>query len=145
MGLVRPSGLFLESAALPPEPLSRRRACRHACPRCQNLSITDQDLWAKLILPKDANSMTSPIYRRWLIARIFPSVSLNQAVFAPPAVIMPFLIVIPGMSYSSNFTPRALSSATSASTSSTCQNAWLAFDVPALGVGYMNTPVRPHR
>src|SRR5580692_1684466 len=84
------------------------------------------------------------IYRRWLTARIFPSVSLNHAVFAPPPVIMPFFIVTPGMSYSSNFTPRAFSSATSASTSLTCQNAWLALDVPALSVGYINTPVPPH-
>jgi hypothetical protein len=43
---------------------------------------------------------------------VLPSESLNQAAFAPPAVAMP-----------------------SRSMSSTCQNAWLAFDVPALGVG----------
>jgi hypothetical protein len=41
-----------------------------------------------------------------------------------------------GMSYFSNFTPRAFSSATSRSMSSTCQNAWLAWEVPAFGVGY---------
>src|ERR1700691_3427287 len=35
------------------------------------------------------------IHRRWLTARIFPSVSLNHAVFAPPAVTMPFFIVKP--------------------------------------------------
>src|SRR5258705_5000062 len=82
--------------------------------------------------------------RRWLTARIFPSVSLNQAVFAPPPVAMLFFILIPGMSYSSNTTPRALSSATSASTSSTCQNAWLALEVPAFFVGYMKTSAPPH-
>jgi hypothetical protein len=59
----------------------------------------------------------------WLTARIFPSVSLNQAVFAPPPVAMPFFMDTPGRSYSSNFTPRAFSSLTSASTSSTDQNA----------------------
>jgi hypothetical protein len=75
---------------------------------------------------------------------MFPSVSLNQAVFAPPPVAMLFFIVTPGMSYSSNFTPRAFSSATSASTSATCQKAWLALDVPALLVGYMKTSVPPH-
>src|SRR5215470_12304293 len=83
-------------------------------------------------------------YSRWAIARMFPSVSLNQAVFAPPAVTMLLFIVRPGMSYSSNFTPRAFSSATSASTSLTCQKAWLALDVPALDVGYMNTSVPAH-
>src|SRR2546429_44877 len=72
--------------------------------------------------------------RRWLTAMMLPSLSLNHAVFAPPPVAMLFFILIPGMSYSSNTTPRALSAATSASTSSTCQNAWLALDVPALGV-----------
>src|SRR5437899_2965282 len=71
---------------------------------------------------------------RWLTAMMFPSLSLNHAVLAPPAVAMLFLIFMPGMSSSSKTTPRALSSATSASTSSTCQNAWLAFDVPALRV-----------
>src|SRR5882672_1640515 len=75
--------------------------------------------------------------RRWLTAMMFPSLSLNHAVFAPPPVAMLFFILIPGMSYSSNTTPRAFSSATSASTSLTCQYAWLAFDVPALPVGYM--------
>src|SRR5215475_272074 len=78
-------------------------------------------------------------YRRWLTARMFPSVSLNQAVFAPPPVAMLSTVFNPGVWYSSNTTPRALSSATSASTSSTCQNAWLALDVPALVVGYMKT------
>src|SRR5229473_7047334 len=82
--------------------------------------------------------------RRWLAARIFPSVSLNQAVFAPPPVRMLLFIVTLGMLYLSNFTPRAFSSATSASTSSTRQNAWLALDVPALLVGYMNTSAPPH-
>jgi hypothetical protein len=48
------------------------------------------------------------------------------------------------MLYSSNTTPRALSSATSASTSLTCQYAWLAMDVPALRVGYKKTSVPPH-
>jgi hypothetical protein len=33
-------------------------------------------------------------------------------------------------------TPRAFNSASSCSISSTCQNAWLANDVPAFGVGY---------
>src|SRR5262249_359721 len=61
---------------------------------------------------------------------------VNQAVFAPPAAAILFRIFTPGMSYSSNTTPRALSSATSRSTSSTCQNAWLAREVPAFGVGY---------
>src|SRR6266540_1265088 len=73
--------------------------------------------------------------RRWLTAMMFPSLSLNHAVFAPPPVAMLFFILIPGMSYSSKTTPRAFSSATSASTSSTYQNAWLAFEVPALPVG----------
>ena len=41
--------------------------------------------------------------------------------------------------YSSNTTPRALSSATSASTSSTDQKAVLAFEVPAPGDGYIKT------
>ena len=81
---------------------------------------------------------------RWLTAMMLPSLSLNHAVFAPPPVAMLFFILIPGMSYSSNTTPRALSTATSASTSSTCQNAWLALDVPALGVGYMKTSAPPH-
>src|SRR6266567_9224132 len=72
--------------------------------------------------------------RRWLTAMMFPSLSLNHAVFAPPPVAMLFFILIPGMLYSSKTTPRTLSSATSASTSLTCQNAWLAFDVPALPV-----------
>jgi hypothetical protein len=48
---------------------------------------------------------------------------LNHAAFAPPAVAMLFSVFMPGASYSSNFTPRAFSSATSRSTSSTCQNA----------------------
>src|ERR1700758_2618478 len=69
---------------------------------------------------------------------MFPSLSLNQAVLAPPPLTMLFSILIPGMSYSSNTTPLALSSATSATTSSTAQNAVLAFDVPAPGDGYMN-------
>ena len=76
------------------------------------------------------------------MARMFPSVSLNHAVLAPPPVAMLFLIAIP--SYSSKTTPRALSSATSASTSSTCQYAWLALDVLALVVVYMNTSRPPH-
>src|SRR4029434_6414031 len=74
-------------------------------------------------------------HKRWLTARIFPSLSLNQAVFAPPPAAMLFCIFIPGMSYSSKTTPLALSSATSRSTSSTCQNAWLAREVPAVGGG----------
>src|SRR6185369_8725957 len=78
-------------------------------------------------------------YKRWLTARMLPSVSLNQAVLAPPAVAMLFFITMPGMLYSSKVTPRPFNSATSASTSATCQNAWLALDVPALGVGYMKT------
>src|SRR5262249_26604805 len=49
----------------------------------------------------------------WLTARILPSMSLNHAVFAPPPVAMLFTVLIPGMSYSSKTTPRALSSATS--------------------------------
>src|SRR5256712_9867053 len=75
----------------------------------------------------------------WLTAIVFPSLSLNQAVFAPPPVAMPFSVLIPGMSYSSNTTPLALSCATSATTSSTAQNAVLAFDVPAPPDGYINT------
>ena len=66
---------------------------------------------------------------------MFPSVSFNHAALAPPAVEILFSS-ISGMSYFSKFTPRAFSSATSRSTSSTCQNAWLAWDVPAFGVGY---------
>jgi hypothetical protein len=66
---------------------------------------------------------------------MFPSVSLNHAALAPPAVEMPFSS-ISGMSYFSNFTPRAFRSATTRSMSSICQNAWLAWEVPALGVGY---------
>ena len=65
---------------------------------------------------------------------MLPSESLNHAAFAPPAVVMP-LASVPGMSYFSKVTPRRLSSATSASISFTSQNAWLACDVPALGVG----------
>jgi hypothetical protein len=49
---------------------------------------------------------------------------------------MPSRVFMPGASYSSKVTPRAFSSATSRSTSSTCQNAWLALEVPALAVGY---------
>lgn len=76
---------------------------------------------------------------------MFPSLSLNQAVFAPPPVAMLFTILMPGMSYSSNTTPLALSSATSASTSATDQNAALAFDVPAPGDLYMKNQVPlPH-
>ena len=78
------------------------------------------------------------------MAKTFPSLSLNHAVFAPPPVAMLFTILIPGMSYCSNFTLRAFSSATSASTSLTCQNAWLALDVPALFVGYRKTSPPPH-
>src|SRR5205814_1486667 len=66
---------------------------------------------------------------------ILPSLSLNQAVLAPPPVATLFLVLSPGTSYSSNTTPRALSWATSRSTSATCQNAWLARDVPARRVG----------
>jgi hypothetical protein len=38
-----------------------------------------------------ASAEFSSLHRRWLIARIFPSVSLNRAVFAPPAV-TPWLV-----------------------------------------------------
>ena len=69
------------------------------------------------------------------IARMFPSVSLNHAVFAPPAVAMPLTVLMAGVSYSSKVTPRAFRSATSRSTSASCQNAWLARLVPAFGVG----------
>ena len=48
---------------------------------------------------------------------------------------MLFFGFMSGMSYSSNCTPRFFSSATSRSMSSTCQNAWLAFEVPAFSVG----------
>src|SRR5204863_3147520 len=68
-------------------------------------------------------------------ARMLPSVSLNHADLAPPAVAMPFSVFRPGMSYSSNVTPRDFKSATSRSMLSTCQKAWLALDVPAFGVG----------
>src|SRR5882762_6472589 len=60
-------------------------------------------------------------YRRWLTARMLPSVSLNQAVFAPPPVAMLLVIFMPGMLYSSKFTPRDFRSATSASTLVTLQ------------------------
>ncbi len=79
----------------------------------------------------------------WLIAKILPSLSLDHAVFAPPALAMLFSILMPGMSYSSNTTPPALSSRTSATTSSTAQNKVLAFDVPAPADGYMNTHEPP--
>src|SRR6185312_11466714 len=75
------------------------------------------------------------------MAMMLPSVSLNQAVLAPPPVAMPFFVLRFGMSYSSNVTPFFLSSATSRSTSSTCQNAWLARDVPAKLDGYMKQAV----
>ena len=54
--------------------------------------------------------------RRWMIARMFPSESLNHAALAPPAVVIPFASV-PGKSYFSKETPRRFSSATSASMS----------------------------
>ncbi len=73
------------------------------------------------------------------MANVFPSLSLNHAVFAPPPVAMLFTVLISGMSYSSNTTPLAFNSATSAVTSSTAQNAVLAFDVPAPRDGYMKT------
>src|SRR2546430_9644415 len=73
------------------------------------------------------------------MAKIFPSLSLNHAVLAPPAVAMLFTVLIPGMSYSSKTTPLDFSSATSASTSTTAQNAVLAFDVPAPADGYIKT------
>src|ERR1700704_6658912 len=44
---------------------------------------------------------------------MLPSVSLNQAVFAPPPVAMLLVIFMPGMLYSSNFTARDFRSATS--------------------------------
>src|SRR5437773_12046785 len=75
----------------------------------------------------------------WLIAKIFPSVSLNQAVLAPPPVAMPVTAFKFGMSYSSNSTPLAFSSATTASTFSTAQNVELASDVTAPAEGYMKT------
>jgi len=57
------------------------------------------------------------------IARIFPSVSLNHAVIAPPPVAIPFTVRKCGLSYSSNVTPFARSASTSARTSFTVQNA----------------------
>ena len=72
----------------------------------------------------------------WLIANMFSSLSLNHAVFAPPALVTLFSVLIAGVLYSSNTTPRDLSSATSEATSSTAQNAVLAFEVPAPGDGY---------
>ncbi len=82
-----------------------------------------------------AGAALSRSQRLWISAMMLPSLSLNHAALAPPAVVMPFSSV-PGMSYLSKVTPRAFSAATSRSTSSTCQNAWLACDVPAFGVGY---------
>src|SRR6478609_7598298 len=84
---------------------------------------------------------TAPNWRRhqsvWMIARMFPSESLNHAAFAPPAMMAPAGLRWPGMlSYCSKTTPRFFSSTISRSTSSTAQNAWLAFDVPALSVRY---------
>src|SRR5215467_3043983 len=84
-------------------------------------------------------------HSRWAIARMFPSVSLNQAVLPRRPCTKLFFIFRLGMAYSSNFTPRAFSSATSASTSLTCQKAWLALDEPALGVGYINTSAPPRK
>src|SRR6516165_1955195 len=57
---------------------------------------------------------------------------------------MLFSILIPGMSYSSNTTPLALSSATSAATSLTAQNAVLAFDVPHPLMGTRTPRSRSH-
>src|SRR5947208_12662887 len=71
----------------------------------------------------------------WMSAMMFPSVSLNQAALLPPVETMLSFVLSPGMSYSSNRTPRAFSSATSRSRSVTSQNAWLALDVPALRAG----------
>jgi hypothetical protein len=53
---------------------------------------------------------------------------LNHAVYAPSPVTKLFFIVTPGMSYSSNFTPRAFSLATSASMLATRQRpGWPSF------------------
>src|SRR5262245_30745299 len=76
----------------------------------------------------------------WIRAMMLPSVSLNHAAFAPPAVEIPLLSMV-GISYFSNLTPRAVNSATSFSMSLTCQNPWLACDVPAFGVGYRKQAV----
>lgn len=67
---------------------------------------------------------------------MFPSLSLNQAALAPPAVTAPSALRSPGRpGYSSNTTPRAFSWRISPSTSVTDQKAWLACEVPAFGVG----------
>src|SRR5688572_24576919 len=62
--------------------------------------------------------------RRFTIAMMLPSLSLNQAALL--SVNMLSTVFRPCMSYSSKTTPRFLSSATSVGTSSTAQNAWLA-------------------
>ena len=52
------------------------------------------------------------------IARMLPSLSLNQPVLRSPVVAMPFTVLSPGKSYSSNLTPLPRSSRTVLSTSS---------------------------
>ena len=49
---------------------------------------------------------------------MLPSLSLNQPVLRSPIVAMPFTVLRPGKSYSSNFTPLSRSSRTEPSTSS---------------------------
>ena len=78
---------------------------------------------------------------RYVLANSGARALVYHAAFAPPAVAMPFSVFMPGMSYSSKVTPRAFNSATSRTTSSTCQKAWLALDVPAFGVGYRKQAV----
>ena len=56
--------------------------------------------------------------RLWMIAKMFPSESLNHAALAPPAVVIPFASV-PGKSYFSKVTRRRFSSTTSDSMSLT--------------------------
>ena len=68
-------------------------------------------------------------------ARMFPSVSLNQADFDGPRVATPSTVLSPGMSYSSNVTPLPRSSSITASMSSTWKPAAVALLVPANSLG----------
>jgi hypothetical protein len=66
---------------------------------------------------------------------MLPSLSLNHAALAPPAVTAPAGLLLAGHVVVLEHHARALSASISRSTSATDQNAWLACDVPALGVG----------
>src|SRR6266487_757781 len=57
--------------------------------------------------------------------RRLPSLSLNQAPLPGPTVAILLTVLREGKSYSSKTTPRALRAATSDSTSSTSQRAWV--------------------